>query len=139
MTKEGPYEKPELTPVPSGTETILLAEDDQSLREVSKIFLEEYGYKVLEAINGEDALSVFSANSGGIKLIVTDMIMPKMQGNEVYEKARILRPDIKCLFMSGYSSDIIKNRGVFKEGVNFISKPFSPYDLLRKVREALDS
>jgi len=139
LTKEGPYEKPELTPVPSGTETILLAEDDQSLREVSKIFLEEYGYKVLEAINGEDALSVFSANSGGIKLIVTDMIMPKMQGNEVYEKARILRPDIKCLFMSGYSSDIIKNRGVFKEGVNFISKPFSPYDLLRKVREALDS
>ena len=139
LTKEEIFEKAELTPVPSGNETILLAEDDQALRKVSKIFLENYGYKVLEAINGEDALSVFSKNSAVIKLIVTDMIMPKMHGNEVYEKASMISPDIKCLFMSGYSNDIIQKRGVLKEGVNFISKPFSPYDLLRKIREVLDS
>jgi two-component system cell cycle sensor histidine kinase/response regulator CckA len=67
------------------------------------------------------------------------MIMPKMHGNEVYKKIKIIKPDIKCLFMSGYSNDIIEKRGVFNEGVKFISKPFSPYDLLRKIREALDS
>lgn len=139
MTKEEIFEKAELTPVPSGKEIILLAEDDQALRKVSKIFLEKYGYKVLEAINGKDALSVFSENSAGINLIVADIIMPKMHGNEVYEKARMIRPDIKYLFMSGYSNDIIQKRDVLKEGVNFISKPFSPYELLRKVREVLDS
>ena len=94
---------------------------------------------MLEAINGEEALSIFSKNRADIKLIVTDMIMPKMQGNEVYEKARMIRPDIKCLFMSGYNNDIIQKIGSLKEGVNFISKPFSPFDLLRKVREVLDS
>ncbi|MGE5894481.1 MAG: ATP-binding protein, partial [bacterium] len=139
MTKEEIFDKAELTPVPSGKEIILLAEDDQALRKVSKIFLEKYGYKVLEAINGKDALSVFSENSAGINLIVADIIMPKMHGNEVCEKARMIRPDIKYLFMSGYSNDIIEKRDVLKEGVNFISKPFSPYDLLRKVREVLDS
>lgn len=139
LTKEEIFEKVELTPVPSGNETILLAEDDQVLRKVSKIYLENYGYKVLEAINGEDALRVFSENSAGIKLIVTDMIMPKLHGNEVYEKARMIRPDIKYLFMSGYTNDIIQKRDVCKEGVNFISKPFRPYDLLKKVREVLDS
>ena len=137
--KEEIFEKTEVTPVPTGKETILLAEDDQALREVSKIFLENYGYKVLEAINGEDAVSVFAENSAAIKLIVTDMIMPFMHGDEVYEKVRMIRPDIKCLFMSGYSDDIIQKRGILKEGVAFLAKPFSPYDLLRKVREALDS
>lgn len=137
--KEALFEKKDSAPVPSGSETILLAEDDQSLRKVTKIYLENYGYKVLEAGNGEDALSVFSENNASIKLIVTDMIMPKMLGHEVYEKARMIRPDIKCLFMSGYSDDIIQKRGILKEGVNFISKPFGPYDLLRKVRKTLDS
>lgn len=139
LTKEEIVEKAELAPVPYGKETILLAEDDIAFRKVSRIFLENYGYKVLEAIDGEDALSVFSENSAGIKLIVTDMIMPKMLGNEVYEKARMIRPDIKCLFISGYSNEIIKKIGILKEGVNFISKPFSPYNLLRKVREVLDA
>jgi PAS domain S-box-containing protein len=140
LTKEEVFEAAESTPVPSsGKETILLAEDDQVLRKVSKIFLENSGYKVLEAVNGEDALSVFSENSAGIKLIVTDMIMPKMHGNEVYEKVRMIKPDIKCLFMSGYSNDIIQKRGVLEEGSHFISKPFSPSDLLKKVRAALDS
>ena len=140
LTKEKVFKAEESIPVPSsGKETILLAEDDQVLRKVSKIFLENSGYKVLEAVNGVDALRVFSENSAGIKLIVTDMIMPKMHGNEVYEKVRMIKPDIKCLFMSGYSNDIIQQRGVLKEGSNYISKPFSPSDLLRKVRAALDS
>lgn len=137
--KEAFIDKAELTPVPSGKETILLAEDDHALRDVSKIFLESYGYKVLDAINGEDALRVFSKNSDGIKLIVTDMIMPKKHGYEVYEKAKLIKPDIKCLFMSGYSSDIIQKRDALQAGAGFVSKPFSPYDLLRKVREVLDS
>ena len=139
LLKKGIIETAEFTPISFGNETILLAEDDQALRQVSKVFFETYGYKVLEAINGEEALSIFSKNSADIKLIVTDMIMPKMQGNEVYEKARMIRPDIKCLFMSGYNNDIIQKIGSLKEGVNFISKPFSPFDLLRKVREVLDS
>jgi PAS domain S-box-containing protein len=139
LAKEKIIEQVELVPLPSGTETILLVEDNQALREVAKIFLENYGYKVLEAINGEDAVQVFSENSSGIELIVTDMILPKMHGNEVYKKIKIIKPDIKCLFMSGYSNDIIEKRGVFNEGIKFISKPFSPYDLLKKVRETLDS
>jgi len=128
----------EIAPVSGGNETVLIAEDDEAARGFTKTVLQEFGYTVIEAKDGEEALSVFSENSAGIKLIVTDMIMPKMHGNEVYEKARIIRPDIKCLFMSGYSDDIIQKRGILKEGVNFISKPFSPYDLLRKVRVALD-
>ena len=137
--KEALFEKEELTPVVSGNETILLAEDDQVIRKVSKTFLEHYGYKVLEAVNGEDALRVFSENRAGIKLIVTDVIMPKMLGTEVCEKARMIKPDIKCLLMSGYSSDIMQKRGVLERGGNFIAKPFSPDDFLRKVRAALDS
>jgi DNA-binding NtrC family response regulator len=93
---------------------------------------------VREAINGEEALHVFSKNSAGRQLIVTDRIMPKMPGNIVYEKARLIRLDITCLFMSGDSNDLIQKTGVFKEEVNFICKPFKPYDLLRKVGEALD-
>jgi PAS domain S-box-containing protein len=131
-------EKADMIPVPSGNETILLAEDDQALRTVAKIFLQNYGYTVLEAVNGEDALDVFSKNSAGIKLIVTDMIMPKMIGNILYEKARMLRPDIKCLFMSGYSNELMQKIGVFKEAVNYLSKPFNPHDFVRKVREVLD-
>ena len=137
--KEEILEKKKLTPVPSGKETILLAEDDNALRRVSKIFLEHYGYTVLEAIDGQDAVRVFSENSNGIHLIVTDVVMPKMPGNIVYEKARKIRPDIKCLFMSGYSNDIIQKIGVFNEDVHFISKPFIPDELLRKVRVVLDS
>ena len=94
---------------------------------------------MLEAVNGEDALRVFSENRAGIKLIVTDVIMPKMLGTEVCEKARMIKPDIKCLLMSGYSSDIMQKRGVLEGGGNFIAKPFSPDDFLRKVRAALDS
>ncbi|MHB8882821.1 MAG: hybrid sensor histidine kinase/response regulator [Thermodesulfovibrionales bacterium] len=139
LTEEESFEKAELAAVPSGKETILLAEDDRALREVSRRFLENYGYTVLEANNGENALRVFAGNSDSINLIVTDLIMPKVHGNEVYKRARVTRPDIKCLFMSGYSNDIIQKRGVLRDGVNFISKPFSPYDLLRKVRLALDS
>ncbi|RJQ23066.1 MAG: PAS domain-containing sensor histidine kinase [Nitrospiraceae bacterium] len=137
--KEEIFEKAELTPVPSGSETILLAEDDQALREVSKIYLENYGYKVLEASDGEDALNVFSENRAVIMLIVTDIIMPKMYGNEVYERARMIRPDIKCLFMSGYSDDVLQMRGILKKDANFIPKPFSPYALIIRVREVLDS
>jgi two-component system cell cycle sensor histidine kinase/response regulator CckA len=94
---------------------------------------------VLEAGNGKDAVRVFSENSAGIKLIIADMIMPRMHGNEVYEKARMIRPDIKCLFVSGYSIDIIQKRGVLKKGANIIFKPFRPHALLRKIREILDA
>lgn len=137
LTKDEIIEKIKSAPVSSGQETILLAEDDLALRNILKIFLEQYGYHVLEAIDGEDALQVFSENSA-INLIITDMIMPKMPGNVVFEKARTLRPDIKCLFMSGYSSEIIQRFGVFKEKVDYLAKPFNPHDLVRKVREVLD-
>ncbi|MBA4374276.1 MAG: PAS domain-containing sensor histidine kinase [Thermodesulfovibrio sp.] len=139
LTKEELHSKPELPPCASGNETILLAEDDQALRNVLKIFLMNYGYAVLEASDGEEAVKVFSENSTVIDILITDMIMPKMHGDQVYEKVRIIRPDIKSIFMSGYSNDIIQKRGVLNDDVNFISKPFSPHALLRKVREVLES
>jgi len=138
LTRENIPEKSALTSVPSGDETILLAEDDPTLRKVLRKFLENHGYTVLEAVNGEEALNVFSKENAGIDIIVTDMIMPKIHGNELYEKAKIMRPDIKVLFMSGYSIDIIAKKGVLNEELNVLSKPFGPFTLMEKVREVLD-
>jgi PAS domain S-box-containing protein len=129
----------EVPPVYSGTETILLAEDDKSVSEIIRVALEEQGYKVIEAANGEEALTLFRDNSKGIDLILSDMIMPKKNGWELYAEARQINPDVKVLFMSGYTSVDISERGLLEEGTSFISKPADPGKFLRKVREILDS
>ncbi len=127
-------------PAPKGgTETILTAEDDAEVRRLTKEVLENFGYKIIEAVNGADAINKFIENKDRIQLLLFDLIMPKKNGKEAYEEIRKVMPDIKVLFTSGYTADIIHEKGILEEGINFIPKPVSPDDLLRKIREVLDN
>ena len=121
-----------------GTETILVAEDEESVRRLIKKVLEEYGYKVIEAADGEEAVNKFMENKDKIDLLLLDIIMPKMSGREAYERIKRIKPDIKLLMSSGYPADFISTGGILEEGLNFIAKPMSPTKLLKKVREVLD-
>jgi len=120
-----------------GTETILVAEDTAEVRENIKGVLEEFGYKVIEAVDGNDAVEKFRENKDSIQLIILDVIMPRKNGKEVYIEARNIKPEIKALLISGYTSDILCQKGVFEEGLTLLSKPVSPQELLRNVREVL--
>jgi signal transduction histidine kinase len=126
-----------LPPVTGGTETILIAEDAVMVRDLAKNILEEYGYHVIIAENGMDAIEVYRSNPG-IALLILDVIMPGKNGKEVYTEIRGSKPDIRALFMSGYTANIIHKKGILDSGTEFISKPFSPNAFLRKVREVLD-
>lgn len=121
-----------------GTETILVAEDDAGVRIFMKTTLEAFGYRIIEAVDGADAVNKFRENRDSVHLLLFDLIMPRENGKDAYEDIRGIRPDIKVIFASGYAADIIQKFGI-EEGVEFISKPVSPNELLRKVREALDS
>lgn len=132
--------QPEENAAPArGTETVLLAEDDEAARKLSKLVLEQFGYQVIAARDGVEAVEQFLANKHRIKLIILDVIMPKKNGREVYDEIRKLVPKIKVLFTSGYTADIIHKQGVLDEGLNFISKPASPTIFLKKVRDVLDT
>jgi PAS domain S-box-containing protein len=120
-----------------GAETILIAEDDVDVRRFMKRILEEYGYTVIEAVDGEDAILKFSENMREIDLLIVDVVMPKKNGKEVYDEVRKAKGDVRVLFSSGYTSDIIHQKGILEEGMNFISKPVSPQRLLSIVREML--
>jgi PAS domain S-box-containing protein len=124
--------------LPRGTETLLLAEDDAAVRQMAKSTLEEFGYTVLEACDGAQAVEVFQQNRDRIHLVLSDLIMPKMNGWEAYAAIRKIRPDIKVVFSSGYTADIIAQKGSLDAGVSFLSKPMNPSELLRKIRDALD-
>jgi CheY-like chemotaxis protein len=126
-----------LPPVTGGMETILLAEDAVTVRDLAKNILEEYGYHVILAENGVDAIEAYKARPG-IALLILDVIMPGKNGKEVYAEIRGLKPDIKAIFMSGYTANIIHKKGILDSATEFISKPFSPNTFLRKVREVLD-
>jgi two-component system cell cycle sensor histidine kinase/response regulator CckA len=121
-----------------GTETILLAEDEEIVRTLAREILESYGYQVLEAANGGAALLICERHTGAIDLLITDVIMPEMSGRELSERLSQLRPAMKVLYMSGYTDDAIIHQGVLDTGANFIQKPFSPDALAQKVREVLD-
>jgi two-component system cell cycle sensor histidine kinase/response regulator CckA len=121
-----------------GTETILLAEDNTEVRNLAKEVLLISGYSVIEAADGEDAVRRFMERKDSISLMILDVVMPKKNGKEVYEAIRKIRPDIKVLFTSGYTGDIVIDKGVHGEEANFIAKPLSPDALLLKVREILD-
>jgi signal transduction histidine kinase/CheY-like chemotaxis protein len=124
--------------LPAGSrETILLAEDDRFVRMLTKHILIKYGYLVIEALDGDDALEKFRDNLESVQLLLLDVIMPKKTGKQIYDEARKIRPDIKVLFMSGHTYDVITKQGVFSEGVPLISKPLTPGELLVKVREVL--
>jgi PAS domain S-box-containing protein len=121
-----------------GTETILLAEDDKDVRSLTSTVLRGFGYHVIEAVNGLDALAKYQAQAKEIDLLILDVIMPKMSGRDAYDTLRALNPGLKALFMSGYTADALSTKGLFAEGAYFLPKPMSPTELLRKVRAILD-
>ncbi|HQU14080.1 MAG TPA: response regulator, partial [Thermodesulfobacteriota bacterium] len=121
-----------------GTETVLLAEDEEVVRRLTREILSGNGYKVLEAGNGREALLLSEAHRGEIHLLLTDVAMPKMSGRELTERIRLQRPDLRILYMSGYTDDVILRQGVIEDGIPFLQKPFTPEALARKVREVLD-
>jgi CheY-like chemotaxis protein len=130
--------EPGVTSYPShGTETILLAEDDETLRTLSQAVLLGHGYKVIAVEDGEQAVRRFAEDKENIRLLLLDMVMPRKNGKETYEEIKKIRPDIKVLFVSGYS-DVPHNKAIVDEGLDFMSKPVSPKALLGKVREILD-
>ena len=136
-TKEAAEEE-SAAPLIGGTETILLAEDNDDVRVLMHNILEEFGYTVIEAVDGEDAISKFVENAGNIQLLILDVVMPRKNGKEAYDHIRKLHDGIPALFSSGYTADIIHQKGILEEGMNFISKPVTPLLLLTKVREVLD-
>lgn len=125
------------TLIKGGEETILVAEDDIQVRSFIKKLLEKYGYKVFVAIDGEDALKVFHEHKEEIQLIILDTIMPKKNGIEVHDEIKKLSPDMKTIFTSGYTADIVLEHGKLKSGINFIPKPISPHEFLTKIYELL--
>ncbi len=125
-------------PVAGGTETILLAEDDEMVRRLTKAVLERAGYTVLTASNGEETLAVFDEHAAAIDLLLLDVMMPRLGGRATYERIRQQRPDVRVLFASGYSMNAIHTDFVLDEGLHLIQKPARRNDLLRKVREVLD-
>jgi PAS domain S-box-containing protein len=125
-------------PAARGNETILLVEDELSIRELATTMLEMQGYTVLAACTPGKAIHLAGMHAGKIHLLMTDVVMPEMNGRELSERLLQLYPDLACLFMSGYTADVIAHHGVLDEGVNFIQKPFSLLNLAAKVREALD-
>lgn len=127
-----------LAPVTGGTETVLLAEDEIAVRELTRNILEEYGYKVIPAENGEEALKKFTSLAKDIDILVLDVMMPLKSGKDVLEAANKLKPGVKALFMTGYTTNMIHSRGVLDSGIELISKPFSPNAFLRKIRKILD-
>ncbi|MFH1998534.1 MAG: PAS domain S-box protein [Planctomycetota bacterium] len=123
----------------TGTETVLLVEDNEALLKMAKIMLEELGYTVLALGNPNEAIQLAEQYAGDIHLLVTDIVMPEMSGRDLQKRLSALRPDMKYLFMSGYTANVIAHRGILDEGVNFLQKPFHMEELATKVREALDT
>ncbi len=120
-----------------GTETILLAEDEAEVREITRTMLQEFGYRVIDASNGAEAVEIFTKDPS-IKLIILDVVMPGKNGPEAYEEIRKTRPGIKVIFTSGYASDTLKAMAIKEAGQTLIQKPVPPGEFLRKVREVLD-
>ena len=121
-----------------GNETVLLVEDEPSVRGLAARVLRKQGYNVLEAVNGGEALQIADTYSGRIDLLLTDVVMPQIGGRELYDQLKPLRADLKVLFTSGYTETAIVQQGNLPPGVAFLQKPFSPIFLTHKVRELLD-
>jgi signal transduction histidine kinase len=122
----------------TGTETILLVEDETGVRGLAEQVLADYGYRVLAASRGEEALRLAAQSDGPLHLLLTDVVMPGMSGRELAERLHPSKPGLKVLYMSGYTDEAIVRHGVLEEGVEFLQKPFTPQALARKVRQVLD-
>ena len=121
---------------PQGTEMLLLVEDE--VRGLTSRSLRDHGYKVLETCRGSEALALAKSHSDPIHLLLTDMVMPGLSGRELAEQLSPLRPDMKVLYMSGYTDDTVLRHGIQEEKMPFLQKPFVPDTLALKVREVLD-
>jgi two-component system cell cycle sensor histidine kinase/response regulator CckA len=135
--------KPESLPVSAafkdrGTETILVVEDEEVVRQVTCKILRTKGYEVLEAGSGSAALVLSEQHPGGIQLLLTDVLMPEMSGRDLAQRLARQRPEIRVLFMSGHTENAIVHHGVLKPGIAFIQKPFRLETLVHKVRKVLD-
>ncbi len=125
-------------PPRNGTETILVVEDDPAVRDIEVSILTRFGYSVIEAEDGNDAVLKFAENQSKIHLVLMDMIMPNKNGKQAFDEIRRLQPDIKIIFVSGYSADIVRSRGKFDEDFELLRKPINASDLLHRVRKMLD-
>jgi PAS domain S-box-containing protein len=138
QTAKTPAGKRPQEPLTEVGETILLVEDEEVVRRLTHSLLETSGYQVLAASGGEDAIRICASYSGEIHLMLTDVVMPRMNGKKVAEGVKLTRPEMEILYMSGYTDDAIVHHGVLEAGTNFIEKPFTSYGLLSKVRETLN-
>ncbi|MES2504113.1 MAG: response regulator [Myxococcota bacterium] len=141
VIEEGTIESPipsEVAKPEGGKETILVVEDEERVRGVAINLLSKHGYHVLEARNGGEALLICEQEKGHIDLMLTDVIMPNMNGRQLAERLKKIKPDMKVIFMSGYTDNVIAENGVLESGSAFIQKPFSAIKLLKLIRERLD-
>jgi CheY-like chemotaxis protein len=125
--------------IPGGAETVLLVEDEDAVRTLSRLVLQSSGYTVLEARDGQDGVEVAGRHPGPIHLLVTDLVMPRMSGPQLADALAGSRPRLRALFVSGYSDEAVVRHGGLEAGHPFLQKPFSPMSLARKVREVLDA
>jgi signal transduction histidine kinase len=124
---------------PKGTETVLLVEDEEAVRKLTHAILSRKGFKVLVAGDGQEALETLQRHEGPVHLLLTDVVLPRMGGREIALQVTKLRPEIKVLFTSGYSERAFVENGILEPGIVLLSKPFTPEELLRKVREVLET
>jgi DNA-binding NtrC family response regulator len=122
-----------------GTETILLVEDDEAVRDLTETVLTSYGYKVILTQDPQHAQAVVAQSGIEIHMVLTDVVMPSMSGRDLVRKLASQYPHLRVLYMSGYSDDIISSGGVLEPGLAFLQKPFTPAALAQKVREVLDA